>query len=138
MKRGTRLQPRPNLAARLLAALDAPPRLVAHLTLVQDTACSLSAALNTAWPSLEYDREAMLLGVATDDAGKITHPEDLTQPGHEHETAGVALLRGQGISEDLARFAQTHARWAEETDAQIEDLLVALADSCGAAGGTLS
>ncbi len=39
------LEPLPSEVADLLSQLDAPPRLAAHLTLVHDIACKLTARL---------------------------------------------------------------------------------------------
>jgi putative nucleotidyltransferase with HDIG domain len=122
-------QPLPEPIARLLSALGASPRLVAHLTLVHDVACILVARLDARWPDLAYDREAVRLGAAVHDIGKVEHPEELTQPGHLHEAAGEALLRAHGFSAELARFARTHGQWAGEPRPGLEDLLVALADN---------
>lgn len=123
------LRPLPEIAARLLDIYQASPRLVAHLTLVHGVACLLTEALDQTWPALDYDREAVRLGAAIHDIGKALVPHELTQPGHKHETVGEALLLQQGMSPRLARFARTHARWADDPDTRIEDLLVALADS---------
>ncbi len=123
------LRPLPDEAAHLLDHYQTPPRLIAHLTLVHDVACMLTEALDHTWPALNYDREAVWLGAAIHDIGKALVPHELTQPGHKHETVGEALLLQQGMSPRLARFARTHARWADDPDARIEDLLVALADS---------
>ncbi len=98
------LKPLPAGIASLLEALGAPPRLIAHLTLVHDVAHTLVAHFEDAWPSLAYDQHAVLIGAATHDIGKIAHPDE------------------------LARFARTHGQWAVEPEPRIEDLLVALAD----------
>jgi putative nucleotidyltransferase with HDIG domain len=103
--------------------------LVAHLTLVHDVACTLTARLDAAWPTLSYDRTAVRMGAAIHDIGKTIHPEEVTQPGHAHERAGEALLRAQGFPEARARFARTHRQWAEDLAPHPEDLLVAVADA---------
>ena len=123
-------RPLPAEAARLCEQTGAPPRLVAHLILVHDVACSLVEKLTTAFPDLHMDREAILFGAATHDLGKAQFQEELSQPGRCHEAAGVALLIGYGVPEAIARFAFTHANWQELNPPQIEDLLVALADKC--------
>jgi putative nucleotidyltransferase with HDIG domain len=128
-ERGCVLRPLPEVAMRLLDQYQAPPRLVAHLTLVHEVACTLTEALDRTWPSLQYDREAVRLGAALHDIGKALIPRELTQPGHEHELAGEALLVQWGMTPHLARFARTHARWVDAPDVRIEDLLVALADT---------
>jgi putative nucleotidyltransferase with HDIG domain len=111
--------------AGLLESLHAPSRLVAHLTLVHDVALTLTQRLDAAWPDLAYDRELVWLGAALHDVGKILHPEELTQPGHVHEQAGVSLLLARGYPARVARFCSTHAVWGIGA---AEDLLVAIAD----------
>jgi hypothetical protein len=76
---------------------------------------------------LAVDREAVLFGAATHDIGKTAHIAELSGPGSAHEQAGRELLLAHGISDELARFAATHAAWREPGIA-IEDLLVSLAD----------
>jgi hypothetical protein len=126
--------PLPAAVEGLLAARGASPRLTAHLMLVHDTAVSLTAGVSAAWPRVTYDRQAVLLGAATHDVGKVVHPEELSGPGHAHEEAGVRLLIESGITERQARFARTHARWEEQLhgaqgrESGLEDLLVALSD----------
>ena len=121
-----KLSPLPNQAVEVLKSLNAPPRLVAHLTLVHDVAVQITRAVNEIWPDMQYDRQAVLLGSAIHDIGKIAHPEELSQPGNQHEQTGPHLLTRWGISAHHARFAHTHGQWQETTN--IEDLLVALAD----------
>lgn len=121
--------PLPPEVDELLRQLGAPLRLVAHLTLVHDVACRLTARLDAARPTLAYDRMAVRLGAALHDIGKIAHREELTQPGHAHEMAGEALLRAHGYPDALARFARTHRRWADELTPQPEDLVMAPADT---------
>ena len=123
------LAPLPAQVVRLLEALHAPPRLVAHLRLVHDVAKTIISRIDQAWSNLVYDRRAVLMGAATHDIGKIIHPEELTHPGHEHEKAGEALLKALGVSEQLARSARTHSQWADEPQGHLEDYLVALADT---------
>lgn len=43
----------------LLFSENAPPRLVAHLTLVHDVALRLVAGVAKAWPRLSFDKEAV-------------------------------------------------------------------------------
>ncbi|WP_370947278.1 HD domain-containing protein [Amycolatopsis sp. cg5] len=117
-------RPLPNQATALLETLPAPPRLVAHLRLVHDVACDLAEWL---FPVLPFDREAALFGAATHDIGKILHPAELSGPGSEHERAGYELLLEQGVDEDYARFARTHASW-HSPEIRLEDLVVSLAD----------
>src|SRR5262249_50689343 len=65
-------------------------------------------------------------GAAIHDAGKIVHPEEMSQPGHEHEPAGRRLLQGRGVPASIARVCVTHASW-DAAGIAIEDLLLALA-----------
>jgi hypothetical protein len=46
---------------------------------------------------------------------------------HEHQGAGIELLRSLGISQERARFAWTHGNWSGEK-VTLEDLIVTLAD----------
>ncbi|MEH0938097.1 HD domain-containing protein [Micromonospora psammae] len=117
----------PAQVADLLVELNAPPRLAAHLRAVHDVAAQLTAWLTVHYPTLVIDREAVLFGAATHDIGKTVHVEELSGPGSRHEQAGPQLLLDAGIEPSLARFAATHASW-RTTAAEIEDLLVSLAD----------
>lgn len=112
----------------LLQRLQASPKLIAHLAIVHAAALVITGELATYWPTLHYDKQAVLFGAATHDIGKIAHPQELTQPGKQHEESGPALLMQQGISVHYTRFARTHGRWQAEVPAQLEDLLVAFAD----------
>jgi hypothetical protein len=110
------LQPLPPEINQLLHDLHAPPKLVAHLTLVHATAFTLSSRLREHWPDLLYDQQAVIIGAATHDIGKIVYPQELTQPGNRHEDAGPGLLIAHGLPEHYARFARTHAQWQQEAD----------------------
>ncbi|HMA36486.1 MAG TPA: HD domain-containing protein [Chloroflexia bacterium] len=123
------VRPLPEDVQQLLHTLQAPPRLVAHLTLVHDVAGQLCTAWPRYWPQVAVDQEAVLLGAATHDAGKVRYPEELNGPGTQHETIGPSLLIAHGIPAQYARFAQTHGTWQQTTMVNIEDLLVALADT---------
>ena len=118
----------PPEAEKLCQILNAPARLVAHLTLVHDAACELVFGLQQQFPTLKFDRDAVLFGAATHDLGKVLHPNEITGPGNRHEADGTSLLVQNGVQPALARFARTHAHWNEQ-GIVIEDLLVALADS---------
>lgn len=124
------LQPRdlPSDAKHLLTTLNAPPRLIAHLALVHDAAAEILDAIQTQWPNLIIDREAVLFGAATHDIGKVLHPGELTGPGNRHEQDGPGLLQKHGVSPERSRFARTHGAWKTEQNLALEDLLVALAD----------
>ncbi|MCA9096201.1 MAG: HD domain-containing protein [Planctomycetaceae bacterium] len=118
----------PDEVVRLCEELNAPGRLVAHLQLVHDVAACILDAVSAHFPNLKFDRESVLFGAASHDIGKVVHSEELTGPGKLHEAAGEKLLIRHGISVPLARFARTHGNWDRDTDVQIEDLMVAVAD----------
>ncbi|MFB7473323.1 HD domain-containing protein [Kitasatospora sp. NPDC056184] len=117
--------PLPAAAVALLAAVDAPPRLTAHLGLVHEVAVTILDGC--AGYGVPVDREAVLFGAATHDIGKAVHREELSVPGSLHERAGYELLPAHGVPERLARFAGTHGSWGAP-GATVEDLLVSLAD----------
>ncbi|HEX2913282.1 MAG TPA: HD domain-containing protein [Chloroflexia bacterium] len=123
-----KLAPLPPLIKQILADLNAPPRLMTHLTLVHDVACRLLDLLSPEWPGLDFDRKAVLVGAASHDIGKLLVPSELSGPGKKHEEVGPALLISHGLSPEQARFARTHASWYEEGTA-LEDRLVAFADT---------
>lgn len=104
--------------------------MVAHLILVHDVAKSLVNDLQTAFPVLNLDKDAILFGAATHDLGKAIHREELSEPGKLHELRGVELLKEYGVPKNLTRFAYTHGNWKGSGPAQMEDLIVALADNC--------
>ncbi|MBD0674123.1 phosphohydrolase [Streptomyces sp. CBMA156] len=121
----TTLPPLPPDVADLLRAVDAPPRLVAHLALVHQVAEEIADFC--AREGLVFDGGAVRYGAATHDIGKTVHPEELSAPGSRHEAAGHALLLSRGVPEHLARFARSHASWGEP-GVTVEELLVSLAD----------
>jgi hypothetical protein len=113
----------------ILTKYAAPPRLVAHLTIVHDVAIRLIKHVDASWPMLEYDRELVLIGAATHDVGKVVYPNELTGPGTQHEETGPQLLLESGFQDTYARFARTHAQWDREPSVQLEDVFVAFADT---------
>jgi hypothetical protein len=119
------LRPLPTIAARVLQAVEAPPRLVAHLRAVHDVAAQLVGW--TARRGLDLDADAILFGAATHDIGKAQHRAELSGPGSEHEPAGRDLLLAHGIPPELAKYAANHATWTAETE--LDELLVSLADT---------
>lgn len=121
-------RPLPPEVEKLCRTLNAPARLIAHLTLVHDAACELIVGLQRTFPTLAVDRDAVHFGAATHDIGKVLHPNEITGTGNRHEEDGPRLLVQNGVPPALARFARTHANW-DEPGTVIEDLLVALADS---------
>lgn len=94
---------------------------------VHDVACELVDWVRTNYGGVEIDRDAVVFGAATHDIGKVVHPEELSGPGSAHEQDGYRLLLERGVSEELARFARTHASWTE-AGVGLDDLLVGLAD----------
>ena len=125
-----RFKPLPADVLTLLNRVSAPPRLIAHIVLVHDVACTLVEELCRAFPELTFDKNAVVFGAAIHDIGKTLHPDELIQPGKAHEGCGLEMLVAMGINEDLARFAYTHGNWNTAQDVTLEDLLVALADNC--------
>lgn len=119
--------PLPADAQQLCDKLKAPARLVAHLRLVHDVAAQIVVGLEEKFPTLEFDGDAVRFGAATHDLGKVLHPNELTEPGKNHEEDGPGLLEAHGITPELARFARTHGAWNGES--LLEDLLVALSDA---------
>ncbi len=113
-------------ALRLLFELGASPWLVRHHELVVEAAIILCDRVAHEL-DVGFDRDAVLLGAALHDAGKLVHPEEMVGVGSLHEPAGQRLLLDHGIPPSIARFCVTHASWGA-ADRTLEDLLVALAD----------
>jgi putative nucleotidyltransferase with HDIG domain len=122
------LRPLPDKVTLLFDTLSLPPRLLAHHLLVHDVAARMVEAIQSYWPQVVLDIEAVLIGAAWHDIGKVKYPEELTGSGHQHEAVGLALLQQVNIEQRLARFAVTHGTWSEDHSVQLEDLLVTLAD----------
>jgi hypothetical protein len=123
------IQPLPQEIEKILQAVHAPPRLVAHLRVVHDAALTITTGIAVYWPILLYDKQAVLVGAATHDIGKIIYPNELTGAGNKHEMVGPDLLVQYGVPSNYARFASTHGQWNRDQAATLEDLLVALADT---------
>lgn len=113
---------------RLLCERKASPRLVAHLTLVHAVACQLLEKVEKSFPTLKFDRSAVIIGAATHDIGKVIHPNELTEHGNQHEAAGQELLLKAGFSAKHARFALTHGGQSCG-ELTVEDFLVRTADT---------
>ena len=114
----------------LCQTVDAPPQLVAHLTLVHDFAVSLVEETKRILPELSLDAESVFFGAATHDIGKSLHRSELSEAGNAHEADGEQLLLKLGVDARLARFARTHAAWRTDATLTLEDLFVSLADTC--------
>lgn len=123
-------RPLPEEVETLCNRTGAPPRLIAHLILVHDTAATLIDRITKAFPNLQFDKDSILFGAATHDLGKTTFRNELIEPGTLHESHGVELLKELGVPKERARFAFTHGNWMKLDQMQIEDMLVALADHC--------
>jgi HD superfamily phosphodiesterase len=113
-------------ARALLVKLGASERLVRHTVLVAEAAEIVLREL--ALLGVGVDTHFVGLGVVFHDTGKIEHPSELAQPGHEHEADGERLLLRAGVDAAVARCCLSHARWAQMTTS-FEELLVALADT---------
>jgi len=118
------LRPLPATAEELLVALDAPPRLAAHLRAVHDVAVQLVDWFEAS--HMTVDRATAELGAALHDVGKARHPAELYGPGSAHEADGYRLLLDRGFPDELARLVRDHAHWAAEST--MESLVVSLAD----------
>ena len=124
------IRPLPQDVEELLTKLNAPKRLKMHLLIVHDVAATLADAFQQAWATLPLDKDLVRFGAATHDIGKVLHQNELYGHGSHHEESGPTLLMDYGYTPDQSRFARTHGSWRTEPDLTVEDLLVALADSC--------
>jgi hypothetical protein len=120
----------PKKVELLCKTVEAPPRLIAHLTLVHDVAVQLVEEIKLKYPNLQLHEESIFFGAGTHDIGKSLFHSELSAPGSEHESAGERLLIQLGIDKSLARFTRTHAAWQNDDSLTLEDLLVSLADNC--------
>ncbi|MBA3463451.1 MAG: HD domain-containing protein [Deltaproteobacteria bacterium] len=116
----------PAASLQLLAELGASPWLVRHHELVLEAATLLCEGLRIELAA-SFDPQAVLVGAALHDAGKVVHPEEMSEPGSRHESAGQSLLLSHGVPAAIARFCVTHAAW-DGPSTTLEALLVALAD----------
>ena len=66
------------------------------------------------------------VGAVLHDIGKIQHPQELSEPGHEHDATGQQMLIARDVSESIADMCITHAQW--QAAESLEALIVALAD----------
>lgn len=114
-----------NEALLLLNELGATPRLVHHGQIVGIAADAVVDRLQNL--GVKCDEQLIEMGAILHDAGKIQHPQELSQPGTKHERAGEALLLSHGVQPELARFCVTHAQWNLPA-VSLEEQVVALAD----------
>ena len=113
-------------ALHLLRGLGAPTRLFRHGEIVSEVAVEIATVLTRL--GVPVDEVFAAVGAALHDAGKISHPEEMTGPGHEHEEGGERLLIAQGVSLRLARVCRTHGAW-DGPEVTVEERLIALADN---------
>jgi hypothetical protein len=112
-------------ALLLLEKLGAAPRLIHHARIVGEAARTISVSIQSL--GITCDAHLIDLGAVVHDAGKIQHPQELSQPGTLHEEAGEALLLSYGVQPEVARFCVTHAKW-NLAGISLEERVVALAD----------
>ena len=124
------IRPLPHDVEELLTKLNAPKLLKMHLLIVHDVAATLADAFQQAWITLPLDKDLVCFGAATHDIGKVLHQNELFGHGSRHEEDGPTLLMEYGYTLEQSRFARTHGSWSTESDLTLEDLLVALADTC--------
>ncbi len=121
-----RLRALPPEVRDLLAELDAPPRLAAHLRAVHDVAAQIVVWTQERFPTIDIDATTVLTAAALHDIGKVIHPEELSGPGSSHEEGGYRLLRDRGVDERVAAMVRDHGSWP--ATAPLGLLLVCLAD----------
>lgn len=111
-------------ALSLLNALGASASLIQHAKIVSEVAAQVLACLDLSVDQIQHS--VVLIGAMLHDVGKVKYPEELRQPGHQHELAGQQMLMALSIPEQIAEICVTHAGWqlAKSTEA----LVVALAD----------
>lgn len=124
------LIPLPHKVKEICQKVNAPPRLIAHLTLVHDVSVKLVKEVKTKFPAFEINEQSIQFGAVTHDIGKAIHRSELTGSGSQHEEDGADLLKRFDVSDELARFTRTHALWRKDSSLELEDLFVALADNC--------
>lgn len=111
-------------ALEFLQSLKAPVSLIRHAELVSQVAAEILDCLNL--PPEAIDSSHLLIGAVLHDVGKIEHPEELRESGHQHEAAGRTLLISYGFMDDIADICVTHAQWQDTVS--LEALVIALAD----------
>jgi hypothetical protein len=116
----------PSDAIRWLASRGANAWLVRHHELVLEAAEEIVDRLKRGL-AIDLDVAHVLVGAALHDAGKIEHPSEMREPGHDHEHAGERMLLDAGFAPHIARACVTHAAWSDPR-ATLEDRSIALAD----------
>jgi hypothetical protein len=112
-------------AYELLKELGAPNRLVHHAQLVLDAADLLLLEFQAL--GVTCDVRLIELGAVLHDAGKIHHPQELSEPGSLHEQTGQTLLLAHGVQPEIARCYASHGAW-NLPGVSFEEHVVALAD----------
>jgi HD superfamily phosphodiesterase len=115
----------PGDAYKLLKNLGAPDRLIGHAHLVGDAADRLLQELRIL--GVACNMRIVELGAVLHDAGKIQHPNELSEPGTLHEQAGQTLLLSHGVQPEVARCCASHGVW-NNSETSFEERIVALAD----------
>ena len=112
-------------ALHLLSELGASTRLVHHVQLVGEAADLVLMRLQAL--GVACDVRLIEVGAALHDAGKVQHPQELSEPGTLHEQAGQAFLLSHGVEPEIARFCTSLAGWSLP-EVTLEERVVALAD----------
>jgi hypothetical protein len=112
-------------AYELLRELGAPSRLIHHAQLVAEAADLLLLEFQAL--GVPCDFHLVELGAVLHDAGKINHPQELSEPGLLHEQAGQALLLAHGVQPEIALCCVSHGAW-NLPGVSLEERVVALAD----------
>jgi hypothetical protein len=112
-------------AYELLKVLGAPDRLIRHAQLVSEAADLLLTEFQAL--GVPCDTSMIQLGAVLHDAGKISHPQELSGPGSMHEQAGELLLLAHGVQPEVARICASHGIW-DSLHVSFEERVVALAD----------
>lgn len=112
-------------AYELLKNLGAPDRLIRHAQLVSQAADLLLLEFQAL--GVTCDVRIVELGAVLHDAGKISHPQELSETGSMHQQAGEALLLAHGVQPEVARCCTSHGAW-NLPEVSLEERTVALAD----------
>ena len=111
----------------LLKKLNAPERLVKHLTIVHSVTFEIISKFKDEWPDLVLKEKETLFGASTHDVGKTKIRSELYEKGSTHKLEGYKMLKDFGYPEELSRFAKTHGNW-KNGNLDMEDLIVCVSD----------
>lgn len=111
-------------ALQFLKTLQAPKPLLLHAEMVSKVAEQILKCLNL--PMESDNASSVLVAAVLHDIGKIKHPNELYDSGHEHEATGYQMLLAYAFPENIAEVCITHSQW--EKSHSLETLIVALAD----------